>query len=56
MSLGEKLLLNATTIDKAGVEKTEQALLIADGRIAWCGDMNAIPVDTNHLLQTIRII
>ena len=45
MTLGEKLLLNATTIDKAGVEKKEQALLIADGFIAWCGDMNAIPVE-----------
>ena len=63
MSLGEKLLLNATTIDKAGVEKTEQALLIADGRIAWCGDMNAIPVeykpfitnDKNNLMSPLEI-
>lgn len=40
-----KLLLNAATIDQMGIQKCEQALAIADGRIAWCGDMNKIPAE-----------
>jgi imidazolonepropionase len=51
MSLGEKLLLNAITIDHAGMEKTGQALLIADGCIAWCGDMSAIPIEYKPFLR-----
>ncbi len=45
MSLGEKLLINATTIDQSGIEKNDQALLIADSKIVWCGDMKAIPIE-----------
>lgn len=43
MSLREKLLFNATTIDPAGIEHTRQALVISEGRIAWCGEMSALP-------------
>ncbi len=38
-----KLLLNAATIDKAGIQKSNQALVIVDGCIAWCGDMDEMP-------------
>ncbi len=43
MATGETLLLNATTIDRLGIEHMAQALVIADGRISWYGDMDALP-------------
>lgn len=54
MSLGEKLLINATTIDQSGIEKKDQALLIADGHIVWCGGMHAIPIEYKPFLGTGR--
>lgn len=38
-----KLLQNATTIDRYGVEKKDQSLVIAEGCIQWCGDTRALP-------------
>ncbi len=45
-----KFLLNATTIDDAGAQKTEQGLVIAEGRIVWCGAMNEIPAAYTQIL------
>lgn len=43
MQLQQKILLNATTIDKTGVEHKEQAVVVNEGYIAWCGDLQALP-------------
>ena len=43
MSFCEKLLLNVTTIDRAGIEHVDQALAIYDGRLEWCGDESLLP-------------
>ena len=43
MLTSEKLLLNATTIDSAGFQSTDQALVIVDGLIRWKGHMKALP-------------
>lgn len=40
-----KLLLNAATIDQTGSQKSKQALVIAQGRIVWCGDMREMPTE-----------
>ena len=45
MASSEKLLLNATTLDRAGLEQSRQALVIADGLIRWCGDMDTLPIE-----------
>lgn len=39
----ETLFLNASTIDKQGVQYSNQAIAIADARIVWCGEMSALP-------------
>lgn len=50
MSLGEKLLLNATTIDRFGVQQAKQAVVVDDGCIAWCGHMSSLPEKYKQLL------
>ncbi len=39
----DRLLLNATTVDTAGVQHEKQALVIANGLIAWCGAEAELP-------------
>ena len=45
MATRELLLLNATTIDRVGLEHSTQALVVVDGLIRWCGDMHLLPVE-----------
>ena len=52
MASSEKLLLNATLVDRLGAEQTEQALVIADGRIRWCGSTRDLPVDHQQIVDT----
>ncbi|STY28671.1 imidazolone-5-propionate hydrolase [Legionella wadsworthii] len=47
MSACDKLLLNATTIDAQGNERTQQAIAIKNDRIVWCGDLEQIPMHFN---------
>ena len=54
MSFCEKLLLNATTIDSAGLEQPEQALAISDGRISWCGPMDALPDEHKQAANVVE--
>ena len=44
MSFDEKILINATTIDQLGTQKSDQALVIAKGHIVWCGAMSCMPI------------
>jgi len=41
----DKLLLNATMIDKAGVQHPCQAIAIVNGCIAWCGAGDELPLE-----------
>lgn len=50
----EQLLLNAITIDAAGQEHKRQALAIAEGHIAWCGDMQAMPAEYRQSAKHIE--
>lgn len=43
MSACDYLVLNVTTLSKTGQEKTRQAVAIANGLIAWCGEMDQLP-------------
>ena len=53
MPFCDTLFLNATTIDRSGIQQTEQAIAVADGRIAWCGDMSALPDDYKQSAKEI---
>lgn len=39
-----QLLFNASTINPLGLTNLKQAILIHQGKIAWCGDEGALPV------------
>ena len=41
--MSERLLLNARTIDRLGVEHSDQALVIGKGLIQWCGAVEKLP-------------
>ncbi|WP_058534568.1 imidazolonepropionase [Legionella saoudiensis] len=43
MSVCDKLLVNATTIDALGNQLTQQAIAINNGLIAWCGPEAELP-------------
>ncbi|HHF7372590.1 imidazolonepropionase [Legionella bozemanae] len=43
MSACDKLLLNATTIDAQGNQLTQQAIVIKNGLIEWCGPQAQMP-------------
>lgn len=52
MSMTTKLLFNATIIDRHGLEKSAQSMVIAEGRIKWCGDNGALPLEYQSLLTS----
>ena len=43
MAACEKLLINASTIDRFGIQQERQALAIAAGLLVWCGGTEEIP-------------
>jgi len=49
----DKLLLNATTINRDGMQLQQQALAISAGKISWCGAQAALPAGYK---KTARII
>lgn len=55
MPFREKLLLNATTVDRFGKEHHKQAIVIADGLITWCGRMDDLPTNYKENTQAIAI-
>lgn len=53
MAKYSRLLTNATTIDEQGEQQFSQAIAIADGLIAWCGDVKTIPLE---ILQQAELV
>ena len=47
----DKLLLNATTIDAHGLQTQNQAIVIKDGTIEWCGLETELPT---HFIETAQ--
>lgn len=47
-----KLLLNASTTEPTGIQKSKQALVIAGSRIVWCGDMSELPTEYVALIKS----
>lgn len=43
MSICDKLLVNATTIDGLGNQLQHQAIAIKNGKISWCGNQSDLP-------------
>ncbi len=54
MTFAVKLLHNATTIDRFGIQKAGQALIIDNDRITWCGSNDALP--TEYQQKSIEIV
>lgn len=50
----EHILLNATTIDTKGKELKNQAIVIKEGRISWCGDSSRLPADYQQQAKTVE--
>ena len=55
VSMNEQLLVHARTIDRFGVEHADQALVISNGRIQWCGAMEDLPAQYTADHPTIKI-
>lgn len=43
MSVCDKILVNATIVTNDGNQKENQAIVIANGKIAWCGNSHELP-------------
>lgn len=66
MSVCDKILVNATIVTNDGNQKENQAIVIANGKIAWCGNSHELPQqyvqmtdrmdDCNHRLITAGLI
>ncbi|KGP62777.1 imidazolonepropionase [Legionella norrlandica] len=50
----DKLLLNATTIDASGLQLSNQAIAIGNGKIEWCGRERDLPVDFREKAKLIE--
>ncbi len=53
MQGSDMVLINATTIDSLGHQHSGQALVIAEGRIQWCGSREALP--TEYLTDAVLV-
>ncbi|KTD35687.1 imidazolonepropionase [Legionella nautarum] len=53
MNFCERLLINATMITAEGTQLENQAIAIANGRIAWCGAHAALPSDYQQQAKVI---
>lgn len=66
MSVCDKILVNATLVTKDGDQKENQAIVIANGKISWCGNSHELPQhfaqmtdcmdDCHHRLVTAGLI
>jgi imidazolonepropionase len=54
MKTCDKLLLNATVLDKHGVSRRHQALVIDEGLIAWNGDVDQLPSEFKNLATGVE--
>ena len=54
MSVCDKILVNATTITKDAQQKENQAIVIANGRIAWCGNGHELPAHYSQMTHCIE--
>jgi imidazolonepropionase len=57
MSACDTILFNATTLTPQGLTQENQAIVIANGRIAWCGSSLDLPAEyaaQTHLIQPCR--
>jgi len=45
MTVCDTILIHATTVSATGEQQDNQAIVISNGRIAWCGHTDALPAD-----------
>lgn len=48
VAMVQQLLVNATILDRFGIEHADQALVIGKGMIEWCGPMNQLPAQYSN--------